>query len=213
MNYVAYYRVSTDRQGQSGLGLEAQRAAVETFAKGEIVAEFTEVESGRKSDRAQLAAALAAAKKAKATLVIAKLDRLARNVHFVSGLLESGVPFVCADSPEADRTWLQMSAVFAEWEARKISERTKVALAAAKARGVRLGSPTPTAGSKAGNEAIQARAQAFAQRVLPIINSIKSQGMTSLREIAAELSARGVQTARGGSQWHASQVGNLLARA
>lgn len=213
MNYVAYYRVSTDRQGQSGLGLEAQRAAVETFAKGEIVAEFTEVESGRKSDRAQLAAALAAAKKAKATLVIAKLDRLARNVHFVSGLLESGVPFVCADSPEADRTWLQMSAVFAEWEARKISERTKVALAAAKARGVRLGSPTPAAGSKAGNEAIQARAQAFAQRVLPIINSIKSQGMTSLREIAAELSARGVQTARGGSQWHASQVGNLLARA
>lgn len=213
MNYVAYYRVSTDRQGQSGLGLEAQRAAVETFAKGEIVAEFTEVESGRKSDRAQLAAALAAAKKAKATLVIAKLDRLARNVHFVSGLLESGVPFVCADSPEADRTWLQMSAVFAEWEARKISERTKVALAAAKARGVRLGSPTPAAGSKAGNEAIQARAQAFAQRVLPIINSIKSQGMTSLREIAAELSARGVETARGGSQWHASQVGNLLARA
>lgn len=213
MNYVAYYRVSTDRQGQSGLGLEAQRAAVETFAKGEIVAEFTEVESGRKSDRAQLAAALAAAKKAKATLVIAKLDRLARNVHFVSGLLESGVPFVCADSPEADRTWLQMSAVFAEWEARKISERTKVALAAAKARGVRLGSPTPATGSKAGNEAIQARAQAFAQRVLPIINSIKSQGMTSLREIAAELSARGVQTARGGSQWHASQVGNLLARA
>ncbi len=213
MNYVAYYRVSTDRQGQSGLGLEAQRAAVETFAKGEIVAEFTEVESGRKSDRAQLAAALAAAKKAKATLVIAKLDRLARNVHFVSGLLESGVPFVCADSPEADRTWLQMSAVFAEWEARKISERTKVALAAAKARGVRLGSPTPTAGSKAGNEAIQARAQTFAQRVLPIINSIKAQGMTSLREIAAELTARGVQTARGGSQWHASQVVNLLARA
>ena len=212
-SFVAYYRVSTDRQGQSGLGLEAQRAAVEAFAKGEVIAEFTEVESGRKSDRAQLAAALAAAKKAKATLVIAKLDRLARNVHFVSGLLESGVPFVCADSPEADRTWLQMSAVFAEWEARKISERTKAALVAAKARGVRLGSPTPAAGSKAGNEAIQARAQAFAQRVLPIINSIKSQGMTSLREIAAELPARGVQTARGGSQWHASQVGNLLARA
>jgi len=211
--YIAYYRVSTDRQGQSGLGLEAQRAAVEAFAKGEVIAEFTEVESGRKNDRAQLAAALAAAKKAKATLVIAKLDRLARNVHFVSGLLESGVQFVCADMPEADRTWLQMSAVFAEWEARKISERTVAALAAAKARGVRLGSPAPSVGSQAGNEVIQQRAQAFAQRVLPIINSIKSQGMTSLREIAAELSARGVQTARGGSQWHASQVGNLLARA
>ena len=213
MNYIAYYRVSTDRQGQSGLGLEAQRAAVQGFVKGEIIAEYTEVESGRKTDRAQLIAAMAAAKKAKATLVIAKLDRLARNVHFIAGLLESGVPFVCADMPEADRTWLQMSAVFAEWEARKISERTVAALAAAKARGVRLGSPAPSVGSKAGNEVIQQRANAFVQRVLPIINSIKAQGMTSLREIAAELSARGVQTARGGSQWHASQVGNLLARA
>jgi len=213
MNYVAYYRVSTDRQGQSGLGLEAQRAAVQGFVKGEIIAEYTEVESGRKTDRAQLIAAMAAAKKAKATLVIAKLDRLARNVHFIAGLLESGVPFVCADMPEADRTWLQMSAVFAEWEARKISERTVAALAAAKARGVRLGSPAPSVGSKAGNEVIQQRANAFVQRVLPIINSIKAQGQTSLREIAAELSARGVQTARGGSQWHASQVGNLLARA
>ena len=211
--FVAYYRVSTDRQGQSGLGLEAQRAAVQGFVKGEIIAEYTEVESGRKTDRAQLIAAMAAAKKTKATLVIAKLDRLARNVHFIAGLLESGVPFVCADMPEADRTWLQMSAVFAEWEARKISERTVAALAAAKARGVRLGSPAPSVGSKAGNEVIQQRANAFVQRVLPIINSIKAQGMTSLREIAAELSARGVQTARGGSQWHASQVGNLLARA
>lgn len=213
MDYIAYYRVSTDRQGQSGLGLEAQRAAVQGFVKGEIIAEYTEVESGRKTDRAELIAAMAAAKKAKATLVIAKLDRLARNVHFIAGLLESGVPFVCADMPEADRTWLQMSAVFAEWEARKISERTVAALAAAKARGVRLGSPAPSVGSKAGNEVIQQRANAFVQRVLPIINSIKAQGMTSLREIAAELSARGVQTARGGSQWHASQVGNLLARA
>ena len=211
--YIAYYRVSTDRQGQSGLGLEAQRAAVEAFAKGEIIAEYTEIESGRKNDRVQLAAALAAAKKAKATLVIAKLDRLARNVHFVSGLLESGVPFVCADMPEADRTWLQMSAVFAEWEARKISERTKAALTAAKARGVRLGSPTPSTGSKAGNAAIKQRADAFVQRVLPLINSIKAQGQPSLREIAAELTARGVQTARGGVQWHASQVNNLLARA
>lgn len=212
--FVAYFRVSTDRQGQSGLGLDAQRAAVaQHIGQAELVAEFTEVESGRKNDREQLAAALATAKRTKATLVIAKLDRLARNVHFVSGLLESGVPFVCADMPEADRTWLQMSAVFAEWEARKISERTKAALQAAKARGVRLGCPDPSKGSAAGNERIQARADAFAARVLPVIEKIKAQGFGTMREIAAELSSRGIQTARGGSVWHASQVSNIMARA
>jgi DNA invertase Pin-like site-specific DNA recombinase len=212
--FVAYFRVSTDRQGQSGLGLDAQRTAVaQHIGQAELVAEFTEVESGRKNDREQLAAALATAKRTKATLVIAKLDRLARNVHFVSGLLESGVPFVCADMPEADRTWLQMSAVFAEWEARKISERTKAALQAAKARGVRLGCPDPSKGSAAGNERIQARADAFAARVLPVIEKIKAQGFGTMREIAAELSSRGIQTARGGSVWHASQVSNIMARA
>jgi DNA invertase Pin-like site-specific DNA recombinase len=212
--FVAYFRVSTDRQGQSGLGLDAQRAAVAQYiGQAELVAEFTEVESGRKNDREQLAAALATAKRAKATLVIAKLDRLARNVHFVSGLLESGVPFVCADMPEADRTWLQMSAVFAEWEARKISERTKAALQAAKARGVRLGCPDPSKGSAAGNERIQARADAFAARVQPIIEKIKAQGFNTMREIAMELTSRGIETARGGSTWHASQVSNVMARA
>jgi DNA invertase Pin-like site-specific DNA recombinase len=209
--FVAYYRVSTDRQGLSGLGLEAQRSSVAQHINGgELVAEFTEVESGRKSDRPQLLAALAAAKRAKAVLVIAKLDRLARNVHFISGLLESGVPFVCADMPEADRTWLQMSAVFAEWEARKISERTKSALQAAKARGVRLGSPDPAKGSAAGIKRIQARSEAFAARINPIINNIKSQGITSLRDIAQALSDRGVQTARGNTEWHASQVANII---
>ncbi len=114
--FVAYFRVSTDRQGQSGLGLDAQRQAVaQHVGDQELVAEFTEVESGRKTDRVQLAQAMSLAKRTKSVLVIAKLDRLARNVHFISGLLESGVPFVCADMPEADRTFLQMSAVFAEW--------------------------------------------------------------------------------------------------
>lgn len=208
--FVAYYRVSTDRQGQSGLGLEAQRVAVaQHIGSAELVAEFTEIESGRKNDREQLALALAAAKRAKATLVIAKLDRLARNVHFVSGLLESGVAFVCADMPEADRTWLQMSAVFAEWEARKISERTKAALSAAKARGVRLGCPTPAAGSAAGNAKIQARAEAYAARVLPIIQSIKAQGFSTLREIAAALAERGVQTPRGNTEWRPAQVARI----
>ncbi len=211
--FVAYYRVSTDRQGQSGLGLEAQRTAVtQHIGTAELVAEFTEVESGRKNDREQLALALAAAKKAKAVLVIAKLDRLARNVHFISGLLESGVPFVCADMPEADRTFLQMSAVFAEWEARKISERTKAALQAAKARGVRLGSPAPTKGSELGIERIQARADAFAARVQPIIASIQAAGAATLRDIASALSARGIQTARGNTDWKPAQVARLIAR-
>ena len=143
--FVAYYRVSTQRQGQSGLGLEAQQAAVTAFTKDQaIIAEFTEIESGRKNNRPQLAEALALAKKHKAILVIAKLDRLARNVHFISGLLESNVQFIAADMPEADRTFLQMAAVFAEWEAKKISERTKSALQMAKARGTKLGSPSST---------------------------------------------------------------------
>ncbi len=211
--FVAYYRVSTDKQGQSGLGLDAQREAVARhIGQAELVAEFTEVESGRKNDREQLAHALSLAKRTKATLVIAKLDRLARNVHFISGLLESSVPFVCADMPEADRTFLQMSAVFAEWEARKISERTKAALQAAKARGVRLGSPAPIKGSEAGIERIQARADAFASRVQPIIASIQAAGASTLRDIASALSARGIQTARGNTDWKPAQVARLIAR-
>lgn len=210
--FIAYYRVSTDRQGQSGLGLDAQRAAVaQHVGDQELVAEFTEVESGRKSDRVQLAYAMSLAKRTKAVLVIAKLDRLARNVHFISGLLESGVPFVCADMPEADRTFLQMSAVFAEWEARKISERTKAALAMAKARGTRLGSPTPMAGSKAGIERIQANADAYIQRVEPIVRDIIAKtGAKTLREIAAELTDRGIETPRGNFAWGVSQVSNLM---
>lgn len=212
--FVAYYRVSTDRQGKSGLGLDAQRAAVIAHIGGaELVAEFTEVESGRKNDREQLAHALSLAKRTKATLVIAKLDRLARNVHFISGLLESGVPFVCADMPEADRTFLQMMAVFAEWEARKISERTKAALAQVKAQGRKLGSPTPELGSAAGIAKIQAKADKYADRVGPLVRDIISKtGAKTLREIAEVLESRGIETPRGGCVWHASQVSNLLKR-
>ncbi len=212
--FVAYYRVSTDRQGQSGLGLEAQRTAVtQHIGTAELVAEFTEVESGRKNDREQLALALAAAKKAKAVLVIAKLDRLARNVHFISGLLESGVPFVCADMPEADRTFLQMSAVFAEWEARKISERTKAALAQVKAQGRQLGCPTPEVGSALGIAKIQAKADRYAERVGPLVQDIvRKSGACTLRDIAAALTARGIETPRGNINWNPSQVSNLLKR-
>jgi DNA invertase Pin-like site-specific DNA recombinase len=214
MKFVAYYRVSTDRQGQSGLGLDAQRAAVaKHIGAAELVAEFTEVESGRKNDREQLAAALATAKRTKSMLVIAKLDRLARNVHFISGLLESNVPFVCADMPEADRTFLQMMAVFAEWEARKISERTKAALAQVKAQGRTLGCPTPEIGSAAGIVRIQAKADAYAQRVGPVVRDIMNRcGANTLRDIAAELTMRGIETPRGNTDWRASQVSNLLKR-
>lgn len=214
MKFVAYYRVSTDRQGQSGLGLDAQREAVARhIGQAELVAEFTEVESGRKNDREQLAHALSLAKRTKATLVIAKLDRLARNVHFISGLLESNVPFVCADMPEADRTFLQMMAVFAEWEARKISERTKAALAQVKAQGRKLGSPTPELGSAAGIAKLQAKADRYAERVGPVVREIVAKtGAKTLRDIAEVLQARGIETPRGGCVWHASQVSNLLKR-
>ncbi len=209
--YVTYYRVSTQRQGQSGLGLEAQRSAVQAFLTGkEIIAEFTEIESGRKNNRPQLAAALALAKKQKATLVIAKLDRLARNVHFISGLLESNVQFVAADMPEADRTFLQMVAVFAEWEARKISERTKLALAEAKLRGTKLGSPSPHIGSKAGLKAINDRCNVYLENISPILQDIVGDVGFNLRAIAARLQRRGIKTAKGLDVWHPAQVGKLL---
>src|SRR4051812_11770006 len=143
-NYVAYYRVSTERQGQSGLGLDAQRSAVVNYLDGgnwKLIAEFTEVESGKHSDRAQLRAAQAACKKHKATLVIAKLDRLSRNVHFLSGLMEAGTKFIAVDNPNANKLTIHILAAVAEDERERISARTKAALAAARARGQALGNP------------------------------------------------------------------------
>ena len=211
--FIAYYRVSTRRQGQSGLGLEAQSKAVADYLVGrELVAEYTEIESGKRSDRPQLAEALATCRKQKATLVIAKLDRLARNVAFVANLMESGVDFRCCDMPEVNRTMLQLWAVMAEWERDQISRRTKEALAAAKARGVRLGSPVPERGSAIGAASTEAKAEAHAANVLPIIDSIKATGITSLRDIAAALNARGVKAARGG-EWYAATVGRVIERA
>lgn len=218
--FIAYYRVSTARQGASGLGLEAQKAAVMAHLNGgawELVTEFTEVESGRKSDRPQLAAALAACKKMKATLIIAKLDRLARNVHFVSGLMESGVEFIAVDFPTANRLTVHILAAVAEHEAKMISTRTKAALEAAKARGTALGWAIPDrAGEQAaacvkGAAAGKAMADQFAANTLPIVATIRASGVATLAGIAEALNARGIRTARGGS-WYAGTVRNLLNR-
>jgi len=215
--FVAYYRVSTGRQGKSGLGLDAQRERVMTYLNGgswSLVGEFTEVESGRMNDRPALESAIKLCKKEKATLVVATLDRLTRDLAFGAVLLnDRQVKFVCADFPEASREMLQMRMVFAEWEARRVGERTKVALAELKKRGKKLGSPDPKKGSVVGIAKLQAKADRYADRVGPVVREIiRKSGATTLREIAAALSARGVQTPRGNSEWHASQVSNLLKR-
>jgi DNA invertase Pin-like site-specific DNA recombinase len=210
--FVAYYRVSTDKQGKSGLGLDAQRQAVENYLNGgnwKLISEFTEVESGKNSDRPQLRAAQAACKKHKAKLVIAKLDRLSRNVAFIANLLEAGTDFVAADNPHANKPMVQMMAVFAEMERDAISKRTKEALAAAKARGVRLGNPRLAQARADVNAARQEAADSFAAGV---IRQIQKSGVSSLRGVAKALSARGVKTARGG-EWTAVQVSDILRRA
>ncbi len=204
---VTYLRVSTDRQGQSGLGLEAQRVAVASYLAGRaLLGEFVEVESGRKDDRPQLAAALALCRQHKARLVIAKLDRLARSVALISGLMESGVEFVAADMPEANRFMLHVMAAVAEHEREMISQRTRAALAAAKARGTRLGNPRPdTARMRA---VVAERVAAFRATVRPQIQALQAEGR-SLRGIAAELNAKGVNAPRGGT-WHAGAIHAVL---
>jgi DNA invertase Pin-like site-specific DNA recombinase len=214
--FVAYYRVSTDKQGKSGLGLEAQRAAVMGYLNGgawELVEAFTEVESGKRNDRPQLAAALAAAKKAKATLIIAKLDRLARNVAFVAGVMESGVDFIAVDNPHANKLTVHILAAVAEHEREMISARTKDALAAAKARGTVLGNKTNLNEARAKSEATRrARAEQGVANVLPVMRQIQAAGATTLRDIAAALNARGITTARGAG-WDAKAVKRVLDRA
>lgn len=218
---IAYLRVSTGAQGRSGLGIEAQRAALLSFATThgyEIAAEFVEVETGKGSDaldrRPQLAAALTAARKAKCAVAVAKLDRLSRDVAFIAGLMAQRVPFIVAELGEdVDPFVLHMYAALAEKERAMISARTKAALAAKKAQGVQLGNRTNLAEATAAGNAANARvADAFAKNVLPVIASIQASGTTSLRGIAAEMNARAVRTARGGA-WTAAQVSRVLARA
>lgn len=214
--FIAYYRVSTTKQGQSGLGLEAQHAAVATFLRdtgASLVGEFTEVETGKGSNaldkRPQLRSALEACRKQNAVLIIAKLDRLARNVHFVSGLLETGVEFVAADMPQANKVMIQMYSVMAEWERDQISARTKAALAAAKARGVWLGA---TGATNLKQHLIERSNQAaeFARNMEGVIRGFIAIGLTQ-REMAAHLNQLAIQAPRGG-KWSLVQVQRLLAR-
>lgn len=203
-NWVAYYRVSTQRQGESGLGLAAQRTAVEQFLalnRGTLIAEFTEVESGRNKNRPQFNAAIKQARRSGARLVIAKLDRLSRSMGFIQNLLDGDVEFVCADQPYANRMMLQILGVVAENEAIMIGQRTKAALAAAKARGVRLGS----------NSKRVQRADAHAASLAATLAALRSQGLSSTRAIAAALNAQGIASPAG-TLWSAMAVKRVMDR-
>ncbi len=217
---VAYYRVSTARQGRSGLGIEAQRATVTRFAEQEgfeLTEEFVEAETGKGADaldrRPQLAAALAAGRAGKCPVIVAKLDRLSRDVAFIAGLMAQRVPFIVAElGADADPFMLHIYAALAEKERRLISERTKAALAARKAQGARLGNRSNASEAAALGRKVQTTdAEAFAANVLPIVESLRASGIRDLRGLAAALNGRGVRTARGG-RWHVSNVKNLVGR-
>ncbi len=213
--YIAYYRVSTAAQGRSGLGLEAQQAAVTAYLQGrdhDLAGQFIEVESGRNSERPRLGEALALARKLKATLVIAKLDRLARSVSFIANLMDAGVEFVACDMPAANRLTLHIMAAVGEAEARMISERTVAALAAAKARGVRLGNPTNLPDAQAaGHETLVKQADEHAAKVVGTIKEIVRAGTVSVHKIADKMNERGVPTRRGGA-WSGTSVSNMIKR-
>ena len=217
--FVAYYRVSTKAQGASGLGLEAQRKSVRDYLDGRtcaLVSEFTEVESGRSGGRKELAKALAACRLFGARLIIAKLDRLARNVAFVSHLMESGVDFLAVDFPQANALTVHLLSAIAEHEREMISQRTKAALAAAQARGSRLGNPSNLRNRRGGHiQSIVARAAKASARVsdvMPVVVELRGCGYTSLTRLAAGLNERGIPAPRGG-RWSAVQVKRVVQRA
>ena len=221
MRIIGYDRVSTARQGASGLGLEAQRQAIEAYAAqrgANLIARFTEVESGRNADRPELKKALHLAKVTGATLVIAKLDRLSRNAAFLLTLRDSGVRFSAVDLPEANDLTVGIMALVAQQEREATSKRTKEALSVARSRGVKLGNPNGAAALRRADkggaplgEAIARNADRHAQDLAPVVEDIRAGGAVSLRAIAAELNGRGMLTRRGG-RWHVSTVTNLLER-
>ena len=212
--FVAYFRVSTDKQGRSGLGFEAQRHAVDQFLNGgswSLIGEFIEVESGKRNKRPELEKALAVCKRQKAKLVIAKLDMLSRNLAFIATLMDSGVEFVAVDNPHANKLTVHILAAVAQHEREMIAQRTKDALQAAKARGVVLGNPKLDTVRDRAVASVKADADRFAKNVAPIIREIQSTGVASHRGIARSLNSRGIATARGGD-WTAVQVGSILRR-
>jgi DNA invertase Pin-like site-specific DNA recombinase len=212
--FIAYYRVSTQQQGHTGLGLEAQRRAVADYLNGgnwRLAAEFVEVETGKRDNRPERAKALAACRKQRAKLVIAKLDRLSRNLAFIAALTDSGVEFIAVDNPHANKLTVHILAAVAQHEREMIAERTKAALQAAKARGKRLGNPKLSEVTARSQIARKAIADKHAANVIPIIREVQRAGANTLREIAGALNARGIPTPRGG-HWHATSVKNALAR-
>lgn len=221
--FVSYLRVSTARQGASGLGLDAQREAVSRYLAGgswSLVREIVEVESGKRNDRPAIAEALSLCRLHRATLIIAKLDRLARNVHFISSLMEARVDFIACDFPQANRLTVHILAAVAEHEALMISARTKAALSAARARGVELGGlrgnreRMALLATKANSISAKRRAESAAKRnadLLPVISNIQEAGDKSHKRIAEELNRRGITAARGG-QWSATQLRRVIRR-
>jgi DNA invertase Pin-like site-specific DNA recombinase len=209
-SYIAYYRVSTDKQGRSGLGLEAQQEAVAPY-RDQITHSFTEIESGSDNHRPQLAAAIAMCKSTGATLLIAKIDRLSRDAGFLLTLRSSGLAIMAADMPHVGTLEFGIRAVFAQHEREEISRRTKAALAAAKARGQKLGSPNPRAGGLAVSAHLRAQKAATIAKVMPIVRDLQQLGMTTTRQIAQGLTERGIPTATGATTWHSAQVSRLLA--
>ena len=214
VDFVAYYRVSTQGQGNSGLGLDAQRTAVHAHVQqvgGNLVGEFTEVESGALDERTELNVALKQCRVQKALLVIAKLDRLARSVHFIAQLLNSGVEFVAADMPHANKLTIHIIAAGAAYEREVIAQRTKAALAAAKARGVKLGNPFAAHAALIGREVVQDQADDYARSMVPIFAGLRAKGVYSYSELARGLAECGIPTRRGG-QWTAAGVSNIVKR-
>jgi DNA invertase Pin-like site-specific DNA recombinase len=221
MKIVSYLRVSTAKQGQSGLGLEAQKTAIEAYVaskQAEVLASFTEIESGKNSERPKLVEALHLAKVTGAMLVIAKLDRLSRDVEFLYRLMNSGVQFICADMPDANEMTVGFMAVVAQQERKAISKRTKDALAEAKKRGQKLGNPNGASALRRANKgnsasliAIKANADKHASFLQEVIESLASEGIVSLGALAIALNERSMKTVRGGA-WHKTSVSNLVKR-